>query len=158
MRLEFAVKAMLGHIEYMAEEVVAAGSRAGRLGRLHCKTAENQAFEKVSNCLGLTLRNSLRISKKVIQMILQQMPGIRNDRLASHKVGNHPLCTCRHLCGKVGISGSRHLLRSGSNHVQVRNNGNRSRTRECLLSSLICNRSPERCIAVNRCSSRQGQI
>ena len=86
------------------------------------------------------------------------MPCRRDNGLGGHQVGHHPLCARGHLRGQVGIAGGRHLLRSGGNHVDIGDNGNRSRAGEGLLGVLVGNGRAKRRITVHGSSGRQGQV
>ena len=158
MALELALETMVGHIKDMAEKMVTARSRAAGTGGLHGKTAQGQAFEEIRHSLRITGGHTGRIRQEVVQIVLQHVPCRRDDGLGGHQVGHHPLRACGHLRSQVGIAGGRHLLRGGGNHVDIGNNGNRSRAGKGLLGILVGNRSAERRKTVHGGGGRQGQI
>ena len=124
---------MMGHIKNMAEQVVAAGSRTAGLGGLHRYSAESQALEQISDSLFIPVCDTFRISKKIIQIVLKHVPGIRFDRFRAHQVGDHPLGSSRNFGGQISVASRCHNLRSGGDHVNVSDYHQRGRTRECLL-------------------------
>ena len=148
----------MGHIEDMAEEVVAAGSRTAGTGGLHGETAEGQAFEEIRHSLRITGGDTGRIRQEVVQIVLQHVPCRRDNGLGGHQVGYHPLRSGGHLRGQVGITGGRHLFRGGGNHVDIGDDGNRSRAGKGLFGILVGNRSAERRKTVHGGGGRQGQV
>ena len=138
--------------------MVAAGCGAAGAGGLHRKAAENQALEEVGNRGGLSGGNSGRIGQKLVQAVLEHVPGGGLDGLGAHDVGDHPLRAGRHLGRQIGISRGSHRLRGGCDHVHIRHHGNGRRALEGLLGILVGDGCAEGGVSVHRGGRGHGQI
>ena len=158
MGYELSLVAMMRHVQDVAEKVVAAGRRPAGTCRLHGETAEDQALEKGAHGFGLACRNAFRVRKQGVEVVLQHMPGLGNNGLGPYQVRDYPLSSCRHLCGKVGITGGGHILRGGRQHGGIGQHGHRRGAVESLLGVLIGDGGSERSVTVHRSGRRNGKI
>ena len=137
MRLEFAVEAVVGHVEDVAEQVLAAGSRAAGAGGLHREAAHREAFEDIRDGLRVEGGDALRVAQVLVEVRIEDIPGGGNDGLRAHQVGDHPLGAGRNLGGEVGIAGGDHPPRCGDQHVHIGDDPGRGRALEGLLRVLV---------------------